>query len=303
MKTDDRPRPMKEAGRITLMLDAVLGKDRFDRGPVDMEQLALEYSKHTNPEEPIDRVVGDDIEGCMGALVPSEVKPRKWAILYHEDQSPGRRSFTIGHEFGHYVLHRSLIGEDGIYCDAESVLRRNGEGIEKEADLFAASLLMPLHDFRAQLSAKTRADFKVLAKLAKRYGVSLTSAILRWLEYTETRAMVIVSNEGFAHWAKPSEPALKSGLFIRTKNEVFELPANAIAARREFTEEAKAGIQQDRDIWLNQPAIEMCFRSERYDQEITLLHFGAAERWFEAEPQEEDTYDAFVRRSLPISRD
>jgi hypothetical protein len=27
--------------------------------------------------------------------------------------------------------------------------------------------------------------------------VSLTAAILRWLEYTETRAMTVVSNEGY----------------------------------------------------------------------------------------------------------
>jgi len=297
MTADDRPRPLKEAARITLMLDAVLGKDRFDRGPVDVGQLALEYSAQTCPGEPIECVVEDDLEGCMGALVPSDGSPpRKWAIMHHLNQSPGRRNFTIAHEFGHYVLHRNLIGPEGIQCDENSILRREGEGIEKEADLFAASLLMPLHDFRTQLPAKARADFDVLDKLRKRYGVSLTAAILRWLEYTETRAMVIISNEGFAHWAKPSGPALKSGRFIRTKNVVYELPVKSIAARREFSEEMKAGIQQEQGVWFDEPLIEMCFRSERYDQEITLLHFqGDGRRDYDyAEPEDEDTYDRLV---------
>ena len=296
MKPDDKPRPSKEAARLTLMLDAVLGADRFDRGPVKVKELALEYSAKTSSQEPIDRVVGDTLEGCMGALVPGEGTPRKWAIMHHLDQSPGRRNFTIGHELGHYLLHRSLIPPEGIYCDEESILRRNGEGIEKEADLFAASLLMPFHDFRAQLPAKTRPDFEVLMRLAERYGVSLTAVILRWLEYTETRAIMVVSNEGYAHWAKASDAAYKSGLYIKTKDVVFELPSRSLAVRREFSDEAKTGIQQERGVWFYEPHVEMCIRSDRYDLEITLLHFGTVERWYGQSARLEDTYERFIRR-------
>jgi hypothetical protein len=197
-------------------------------------------------------------------------------------------------------LHRDLIEGDaqydgGVYCDEESILQRNGEGIEQEADEFAATLLMPFHDFRRQLPASKRPDFVRLSALAKRYGVSLTAAILRWLEYTETRAMMVVSNEGFAHWARSSEPAFKSGRFIRTKRTVFELPAAATAAKRQFTEETKAGFKQPADAWgFPEGLVEMCIRSERYDQEITLLHFeGKAPTFFEEEANLEDTYDRF----------
>ena len=296
MKIDEHPKPIKEAARITLMLDAVLGEDRFERGPVNVAQLALEYSAKTSPEDAIERIVEDDLRGCMGALVPGKGKPRRWAIMYDEGQSPGRKNFTLGHEFGHHVLHRNLIGPDGIWCDQNSILLRNGEGIEKEADLFAASLLMPLHDFRAQLPAKARPDFELLGGLAERYAVSLTAAILRWLEYTETRAILVLSNEGFAHWAKSSDSAFKSGRYIRTKNTVFELPEKASASRREFTDEAKAGIRQEPGVWFNEPVTEMCLRSERYDQEMTLLHFGAAERAFDDGIREEDTYERFMRK-------
>jgi len=192
-----RPRPLKEAGRITLMLDTVLGADRFDRAPVDIEAVALEYSANVAPDGRIHEVVERDIPGCVGALVCSETKPRQWAIMYNLGQSDGRRAFTIGHEFGHYVLHRQMIETDSsydlaIYCDEEAVTQRNGQGIEQEADALAAALLMPFHDFRAQLPAKAQPDFEKLGALAKRYGVSLTAAILRWLEYTETRAMLVV---------------------------------------------------------------------------------------------------------------
>lgn len=302
-----RLRPLKEAARITQMLDLVLGADRFDRAPVDVISLALEYSRQVAPNSPIHEVVERDIPGCVGALVYGEARPRQWAIMYHVGQSDGRRSFTVGHEFAHYVLHRELIEKDqgfdgGIYCDENSVVRRDGSGIEQEADAFTAALLMPLHDFRRQQPAKARVDFDTLSRLAKRYGVSLTAAILRWLEYTETRAMMVVSNEGFAHWAKPSGPALKSGRFIRTKNTVYELPSQAFAARRDYSDGALTGIMQQAGVWFTEPVHEMCFRSDRYDQEITVLQFEADGPCPQEEEEESDVFDHFLRNGQAPDR-
>jgi len=299
MSEPSRLWPSKEAARITQMLDLVLGTDRFDRAPVDVVGLALEYSRKVAPDSPIHEVVERNIPGCVGALVYGEARPRQWAIMYHVGQSDGRRSFTVGHEFGHYVLHRQLIEEDGrfdggIYCDENAVVRRGGSGIEQEADEFAAALLMPFHDFRRQLPAKSRTDFDTLSRLAKRYGVSLTATILRWLEYTETRAIMVVSNEGFARWAKPSGSALKSGRFIRTKNTVYELPSQAFATRRDYSDGALTGVMQQAGVWFPEPVHEMCFRSDRYDQEITVLQFEADGPRFQTEQEETDVYDRFI---------
>jgi len=298
MTTADRPRPLKEAARITKMLDAVFGEDRFDRAPVDIQNLAMEYSRQIAPTGAIQQIVERDLEGCVGALVAGDTQPRQWAIMYQRGQSAGRRAFTLGHEFGHYVLHRQLIESDasyhlGIYCDEKSIDRRDGSGLEEEADAFAASVLMPLHDFRRQLPATNRPDFNVLSGLAQRYGVSLTAAVLRWLEYTETRAIVVLSNEGFALWAKASDPAFRSGRFIRTKNTVYELPATSLAGRKEFTEEAKTGVEQPAGIWFAEPVVEMCIRSDRYDQEMTLLHLGPRPDWQQSAAFEPDTLDLF----------
>jgi len=299
MSATTRLRPLKEAARITQMLDLVLGADRFERGPVDVITLALEYSRKVAPDGPIHEIVERNIPGCVGALVYGEARPRQWAIMYHVGQSEGRRSFTVGHEFGHYILHRQLIEEDrrfngGIYCNENAVVRRDGSGIEQEADEFAAALLMPLHDFRRQLPAKARTDFETLGRLAKRYGVSLTAAILRWLEYTETRAIMLVSNEGFAHWAKPSKAALMSGRFIRTRNTVFELPDKAFATRRDYSDTALDGVVQQAGVWFPEPVHEICLRSDRYDQEITVLQFEADGPRLQEEEEESDVFDHFM---------
>jgi hypothetical protein len=52
----------------------------------------------------------------------------------------GRRRFTIAHEIGHFVLHeeRRRPGSDGAVDEA-------GGAEEREADTFAAELLMPEH--------------------------------------------------------------------------------------------------------------------------------------------------------------
>lgn len=289
---------LKEANRITMMLDQVLGIDRFDRAPVDIERLAMQYSSKTSPDSPIQHVTKRNLPGCMGALVYGESIPRQWAIMYHHDQSPGRTAYTIGHEFGHYILHRKLIEEDdqyedGIYCDESSVLRREGSDIEQEADEFAANVLMPLHDFRKQISATAVPNFDDLGEIATRYGVSLTAATLRWLEYTETRALLVVSNEGYAHWAKPSKPALKTGHFIKTRNTMFELPSAAVAVTRDFRQETAGGIKQNAGIWFKEPVTEMCISSKRYEQEMTLLHLPRSEPVFHHDEVDEDVFDRF----------
>ena len=298
MTPDYQLRPKAEANKLTKMMDLVLGEDRFERGPVDVERLAVEYSKSTAPESPIHQVIGAKIEGFLGALVFSKTMPWQWGILYDADQSETRRRFTVAHELGHYVLHRRRIEteqrfKDGIFCSEDNVVRGAGGDIEIEADQFAANLLMPLHDFRRQISPKARVDFDELGKIAKRYGVSLTATVLRWLDYTETRSMVVVSNEGFAHWAKSSEAAFKSGRYLRTKNDLFELPAQATAARGEYTGETLTGIYQQAGVWFDEPAIEMCLRSDRYDRELTILQFENLGPKVQNEDQVEDVFDRF----------
>ena len=92
-------------------------------------------------------------------------------VIYNESGvSLGRRISTISHEFGHYLLHRTKL-PNGIECDERVVTRREGKGIEKEADEFAAGLLMPLDDFRARIGPDDKPSLDDLAGAKDRYGV------------------------------------------------------------------------------------------------------------------------------------
>ena len=109
------------------------------------------------PNSAIVAVEGDSLGKFEGALYPVPEK-HGWAIIYNKDVSPGRRRFTVSHEFGHYLMHRSLMPK--FECGEDVVTFRSGEDLEKEADTFAAYLLMPLDDFRAHIAADAEAHHR-----------------------------------------------------------------------------------------------------------------------------------------------
>lgn len=258
---------------LSLLLNAANPPDRYR---FDIGRLALETSQTIYPSDPIVSVEASNLEGFAGALVPSE-SGKRWGILYGDGQSPGRTRFTVAHEFGHYLLHRQKYPR-GIHSDEAGVDGRAKIEIERQANDFASTLLMPFDDFRKKISAKHRPNFDELSDCADRYGVSLSAAVLRWLRYTERRAIIVVSIDGFVKWAWSSTPALQSGCFIRTSRGPVELPSGSTVSRREFTPETKAGVDHPPGVWFNEPVRELSFRIEKYDINYTLLHFGNIDR-------------------------
>ncbi len=80
-----------------------------------------------------------------------------------------RDRFTIAHEIGHYVLHCMMGKHRGF------VIQRSGSDLlEKEANLFAAALLMPEEEFRAKFAEGLNSD-----QLATHFQVSLDAVEVR----------------------------------------------------------------------------------------------------------------------------
>src|SRR6266571_3775794 len=62
---------------------------------------------------------------CLDSTARSIAPPRAkgWGIFYNSAiSSEGRINFTLGHEFGHYLIHR-LAYPDGIRCGEQDVVR------------------------------------------------------------------------------------------------------------------------------------------------------------------------------------
>jgi len=148
-------------------------------------------SRQLYPDDPITRVTDDKLRSFEGALVRAPLGRKGWGILFNTDiVSSGRINFTLAHEFGHYLLHRTSYPE-GFNCSTEDMVRWDTEygRVERQANVFASYLLMPLDDFRRQLSPSAVPDLDALGAWADRYDVSLTAAALKWLSYTERRAV------------------------------------------------------------------------------------------------------------------
>lgn len=278
--------PRAWAGQLTLMLNAAMSS--ADRFPVKVADLARDYTDMVFREDPIRRVEGAALPGFEGALLRIPGGRGGWGIAYNSSiRSLGRINFTLAHELGHYLVHRHQHAQ-GIYCSEDDVVQA-ASGIEREADLFAADLLMPFDDYRRQIPARDRADIEILSACAERYGVSLLAASLRWLDYTERRAVLAVSRDGYLLWAKSSAAARRTGAFVRTSGEPVALPESSLAARQDLSFDNRAGTSLPPGVWFPEQVKEMTVFSEQYDLVISLLELGDAEpRWRPLDDGDED---------------
>jgi IrrE N-terminal-like domain len=174
--------------------------------------------------------------------------------------------------------------------------------IEHQANTFAANLLMPLDDFRRQISATAKVHLDMIYHCADRYCVSLMSAILRWLSYTEKRAVLVMSRDGFILWARSSARALKSGAFFRTSAGPIEIPSASLAANLNLLLDGHASIDHAAGIWFREPVREMTIYAEQHDFALSLLLLddSASYTLFEdaAEPGKYDKMMPELRRRV-----
>lgn len=282
------PSPTRWAVDISSMLNTVLGAEHF---PIRVSDVAREYSHQRFPKDPITLVKGDTLPGFDGALFRAPAGKTGWGIVYNSAiASKGRINFTLAHEFGHYLVHR-LAHPDGMRCGQQDVVRWDpayGQ-VEHEANVFAANFLMPFDDYRRQIDARSPVDLDLIAHCADRYEVSLIAAILRWLEYTERRAVLVVSRDDFILWARSSQRALKTGAFFRTSRGPIPIPQGSIAGRQIAIDSPRAGADLPAGVWLREPCREMTIFSENYDFTISLLQLqNDAGRQYSDDDEEED---------------
>lgn len=291
--------PQRWANTLTLLLNNVHGA-AAERFPVQVPDLAKEYSRHRFPDDPVALVLGESLPGFDGALYKAPPGKKGWGIIYNSRvASPGRVNFTVAHEFGHYLLHR-LQFPDGIECAPQDMMRWDSEyrQMEAQANDFAASLLMPLDDFRRQIDARAKPTLDDLGGCAQRYGVSLVAATLRWLQYTERRAVMVVSRDGFILWARSSPAALRTGAYFKTAGRpAIAVPASSLAAQSELLEKSRGQMAHDGDVWFAEPCEEIALASDQYDFTISLLHLERVIRLSRFDEEaDEDSFDVMTRR-------
>jgi Zn-dependent peptidase ImmA (M78 family) len=99
--------------------------------------------------------------------------------------APVRQNFTIAHELAHFLLH----DQEQLHVDhtfrvrlRSAVSSQGTDEAEREANLFAATLLMPKQFLEADLAGEEYVDLldsELLRALARKYGVSTEALVNR----------------------------------------------------------------------------------------------------------------------------
>lgn len=170
--------------------------------------------------------------------------------------------------------------------------------MEAEANQFASYLLMPLDDFRKQTDGLSKPAIDFFDKLRKRYEVSLTAAILKWLEFTNKRAMIVVSRDGFIDWSWSSKQLIKSGVFFRARQQVTPLPDESLAAGKTSVLKPEQGVMLNSGIWAkDEDVFESVIFSEYHEMAVSLLIYPdsppARSQDLPVEYRDEDPFDTF----------
>jgi Zn-dependent peptidase ImmA (M78 family) len=120
---------------------------------------------------------------CSGMLVPAERRIVLNAAEAPRDERPLRRyRFTIAHELGHWICH--VLGRPDpqpTYCRAVDLTEAADRSLEREANVFAAELLMPEPAVRVvweDLVAERRDEVAATTACAESFDVSPTA--MRW---------------------------------------------------------------------------------------------------------------------------
>ena len=90
------------------------------------------------------RVEDGDIP-CSGLLLPAGR-----LIVLRADEPPARQRFTLAHELGHWVCQVREGRGKAVYCRAQDVVPSADRLREREANVFAAELLMPEEAVRTE---------------------------------------------------------------------------------------------------------------------------------------------------------
>jgi Zn-dependent peptidase ImmA (M78 family) len=172
---------------IRTLVERLLSNQGIQSSPVEVENLARALGVEVR-YEPTD----DSLSGFL----LRDIKHHQAVIGVNSKHPENRQRFTIAHELGHFLLHEGeRVHVDRADYGFQVKLRNNNSGKgtdieEKEANLFAAELLMPasfIEQDLANVETLDLLDDEGLKILADKYKVSTTALTFRlaYLKYIE----------------------------------------------------------------------------------------------------------------------
>jgi hypothetical protein len=143
-------------------------------------------------------------DGFDGALIRAREVPVGVIVIRKSIRETGRKNFTLAHEIGHFLLP----GHDqaDLVCTKSDIGNWGGgyKEVEREADEFAAELLMPA-TLVQRIIGSSAPSLELIQRTAHRFHTSLSAAAWRYCDLAKEPCAVVWSKEGRIDWSKRSE--------------------------------------------------------------------------------------------------
>lgn len=210
--------------------------------------------------------------GLSGAEARLTISPKISFIRVNSNiRELGRRRFGIAHEIGHLTLHRGH-GAIEICSQDDLVLFASSQEKERQANAFAASLLMPQQMFAPRCNL-TLPSLAAIGRVAQEFEVTLTAAAARFIEFCPHRCCLVVSKNGQIHYHRRTTDF---GYFLSPSTELRPLTYAADFYKGKGIPKGMHSVPAD--SWLDGPKLDTSKRimedsiaMPSYNAVLTLL--------------------------------
>jgi Zn-dependent peptidase ImmA (M78 family) len=262
----------------------VVAKLRIASLPVDPFAIA-------NGEGIVCEEINSVSPGISGCLMKAG---DKFGVFYSSSfPNEGFLRFTVAHELGHYFLdgHYEYIFSGGKSRHQSDAGFTSDDRREREADTFAAGLLMPEKLFRASC-ARSKPGLTAIEGLAEACGTSLTATAIQYARLSDELVAVVCSKAERVQFAFMSQP-LKSRRDLNWIKKNTGLPDGTATARfnRDQSNVAKArriASTSTLDTWFDgggdSELVEEVIGLGAYGRTLTVL-------WGESSPDPHENED------------
>lgn len=238
-----------------------------------VQYLANEMKKFFSPEIVTDvyaicKQLGIEIiEAPITADAYLECDNGNSYIVLKDSLGINRKKFTIAHELGHFYLpwHSELM----FGCNINEMdFKIDYAPREKEANLFAAELLMPEKSFKSYFIGEI--DYSTVSSLADMFEVSFQAALSRCIDLANEDCIIICSSNRRIKWFRATE---YFPLFVNTKK------INEISAAEDLYDSKTLRIKKIEEpgyVWFSnaddRDIVEESIIFPNYNEVISIIH-------------------------------
>lgn len=184
-------------------------------------QAPIDPLSVAKPEGQLLRCRGGDFRDAFDGQLEYHPSARCFVMFFNTKYDTGlapgahhpRTRFSISHELGHYFLekHRAILLKGGKPHPSRGEFVHD-VNLEREADAFAAGLLLPSRLARPLIN-EDELSLDAVEQLARHFNTSLVSTALRCVQLSDFPCAVVGLREGTVAWSVRSPSLVEAGLY------------------------------------------------------------------------------------------